>query len=396
VKKVSVFAIAFLLMLSFSSINGGNIHSVSTNNGNTLYVGGVGPNNYTKIQDAVNDAHHGDTVFVYSGIYYEKVKIDKSITVIGENEQTTIIDGMNKTTTVFSMAADYATFSRFTIRYAVGDFWTFSVLVTGNYITISNCTIKNCDGLKISFLSNSIIENCNLSHNYWGLSIDRGSNNLIIRNCIISYNLGKKEEDGGYIGGDGILMFDIEKPAFNISIINCTILNSRLDGIACIHNSNIYISDCGISSSFESHAGIYLGGVRNGNVLNCKLYDNNYGIQLVNSSNINIRNCNIFSNLEGVKILLEKDRNVSISYCNIKNNSYGFEIGESRGISVHYNNICNNEIGVTTSLSIFNARYNYWGSKLGPSHLFKLRGDKIVSSFAKVFYFPWLMEEYEI
>ena len=136
--------------------------------------------------------------------------------------------------------------------------------------------------------------------------------------------------------------------------------------------------------------------MRNGNVLNCKLYDNNYGIQLVNSSNINIRNCNIFSNLEGVKILLEKDRNVSISYCNIKNNSYGFEIGESRGISVHYNNICNNEIGVTTSLSIFNARYNYWGSKLGPSHLFKLRGDKIVSSFAKVFYFPWLMEEYEI
>ena len=50
-KKVSVFAIAFLLMLSFSSINGGNIHSVSTNNGNTLYVGGVGPNNYKKIQD---------------------------------------------------------------------------------------------------------------------------------------------------------------------------------------------------------------------------------------------------------------------------------------------------------------------------------------------------------
>jgi hypothetical protein len=34
-------------------------------NGKTLYVGGTGEGNYTKIQDAIEDAVDGDTVFVY-------------------------------------------------------------------------------------------------------------------------------------------------------------------------------------------------------------------------------------------------------------------------------------------------------------------------------------------
>ena len=33
--------------------------------GNTLYVGGSGEGNHTNIQDAIDDANDGDTVFVY-------------------------------------------------------------------------------------------------------------------------------------------------------------------------------------------------------------------------------------------------------------------------------------------------------------------------------------------
>ena len=64
----------------------------------TLYVGGSGPGNYTKIQDAIDDAFFGDTVFVYddSSPYYENLKISKSIELIGENRNTTIIDGNDK------------------------------------------------------------------------------------------------------------------------------------------------------------------------------------------------------------------------------------------------------------------------------------------------------------
>ena len=66
-------------------------------NGNTLYVGGTGPGNYTSIQDAINDAVDGDTVFVYddSSPYQltTYLSIEKSINLIGENRETTVISG---------------------------------------------------------------------------------------------------------------------------------------------------------------------------------------------------------------------------------------------------------------------------------------------------------------
>ena len=65
----------------------------------TLYVGGIGPGNYTKVQDAVDNASSGDTVFVYddSSPYKENISISKSLTIRGENKQTTIIDGSHRT-----------------------------------------------------------------------------------------------------------------------------------------------------------------------------------------------------------------------------------------------------------------------------------------------------------
>jgi hypothetical protein len=37
--------------------------------GNTLYVGGSGPNNYTVIQEAVDNASHGDTVILINMVH---------------------------------------------------------------------------------------------------------------------------------------------------------------------------------------------------------------------------------------------------------------------------------------------------------------------------------------
>jgi pectin methylesterase-like acyl-CoA thioesterase len=67
-----------------------------TSRGSWLYVGGSGPGNYSKIQDAVDNATDNDTVFIYddSSPYYESVVINKvSISLIGEDKNTTVIDG---------------------------------------------------------------------------------------------------------------------------------------------------------------------------------------------------------------------------------------------------------------------------------------------------------------
>jgi len=58
--------------------------------GDTLYVGGDGPGNYTRIQGAIDDASDGDTVFVFneSSPYYEKIKVGKSISIVGEDRNS--------------------------------------------------------------------------------------------------------------------------------------------------------------------------------------------------------------------------------------------------------------------------------------------------------------------
>ena len=44
--------------------------------GNTLYVSGSGPGNYTRIQDAIDNTSDRDTVYVYHGTYVENLIIN--------------------------------------------------------------------------------------------------------------------------------------------------------------------------------------------------------------------------------------------------------------------------------------------------------------------------------
>jgi hypothetical protein len=69
--------------------------SQSLSRGNWLYVGGSGPGNYSRIQDAVDNASDGDTVFVFddSSPYYENILISTSLTLKGEQKTSTIIKG---------------------------------------------------------------------------------------------------------------------------------------------------------------------------------------------------------------------------------------------------------------------------------------------------------------
>ena len=95
--KGLIFAIIiFLVGIGVILANGMVLKQSNTPiNRGTLYVGGGGSGNYSKIQDAIDNASSGDTVFVYndSSPYYENVVVYKLINLIGEDKETTIIDG---------------------------------------------------------------------------------------------------------------------------------------------------------------------------------------------------------------------------------------------------------------------------------------------------------------
>jgi pectin methylesterase-like acyl-CoA thioesterase len=52
---------------------------------------------YNTIQEGIDAASNGDTVFVFSGTYFENVIVNKAINLTGENKDTTIIDGQEDT-----------------------------------------------------------------------------------------------------------------------------------------------------------------------------------------------------------------------------------------------------------------------------------------------------------
>ena len=78
-KKLIVVGIIILVVGMRVSSTGINVEKtpIESCGGKTLYVGGSGPGNYTRIQDAINDSSDGDTVYVYNGTYSGHLFINK-------------------------------------------------------------------------------------------------------------------------------------------------------------------------------------------------------------------------------------------------------------------------------------------------------------------------------
>ena len=211
VMTLVIFAIVFPIADAINVKNMKyNIRTTLYNN-NILYVGGLGTGNYSSIQDAVDNASDSDTIFVYdeSSPYYETIKISwKSINLIGENKNTTIIDGMNESNVIY-VNSDNIRISGFTIRnssktgtnYRAGIF----VYVNSDYVNIvGNKLCNNYYGILFYYsgphneysktetyrLTDCIISGNNISNNYIGMYLRYSDDNEIYNNTISNNNLG--------------------------------------------------------------------------------------------------------------------------------------------------------------------------------------------------------------
>ena len=132
-----------------------------------IYVGGTGGGNYSKIQDAIDAANSGDTIYVYNGTYYENIVIDQEISLIGNGTNNTIIDGQANSNVI---------------------------RVIKNNVTIKGFTVKNSGtgsmdtGIKLNNAQNCLISNNNISNNCIGIYISGGSDNKIKSNNMSSNN----------------------------------------------------------------------------------------------------------------------------------------------------------------------------------------------------------------
>jgi parallel beta-helix repeat protein len=170
--------------------------------GHIFYVGGLGPNNYTKIQDAIDDSTFGDTVYVYddSSPYREFIVIDKSISLIGENKDTTIIEGYNKIRQpILQINANSVHLHGFTIQNSTYiSSWPseeyHAIAISSNNNDISgNILTYNAGGIFVNHsLRNKIYENTitNGTHHCQAITQMYGGNNEIFNNRISGVELG--------------------------------------------------------------------------------------------------------------------------------------------------------------------------------------------------------------
>jgi len=127
-----------LVMLPFGTITTADMYPpYRPSAGSILYVGGNQPGNYSKIQDAINNASDGDTVFVYddSSPYRETLWINASIALLGENRTSTVISGYEDKA-IITINAGNVTVQGFTIQGAETNFSDSGVFTYAPHITV--------------------------------------------------------------------------------------------------------------------------------------------------------------------------------------------------------------------------------------------------------------------
>ncbi len=152
--------------------------------GTTLYVGGTGTGNYSTIQSAIDAASSGDTVFVYNGTYYENVIVDKSIDLIGENNENTIIDGGGSH--CVQVSSNHVTISSFKL---IDGHFCIEIYEQNNNVIINNKMQNSYVGIGLSYSCfNKIIGNTVVGSDNRGIWISQFSNNNTVFDNIINWN----------------------------------------------------------------------------------------------------------------------------------------------------------------------------------------------------------------
>jgi len=236
-KKIVGILVCMLLITTVLSVSGSVIVKrtpISTSLGDILYVGGSGPGNYSTIQDAIDAASEGDTIFVYSGTYYESLQIDKTVTLTGEDKNNTFIDG-DGSGNVVDVTADSVNINGFTVRN--GNVWDAGIHVYDSHDScIFDCIVSsnNGSGIELDLTKHALVSNCIISSNkQFGVLIYTSdgnrpsSNNNIISNCVISNN------------DEGVFIDD----TMDNTIMNNDIRENRVYGVHIAFASNNEIKE---------------------------------------------------------------------------------------------------------------------------------------------------------
>ncbi|MFW6110755.1 MAG: right-handed parallel beta-helix repeat-containing protein [Thermoproteota archaeon] len=279
----------------------------------------VVPDDYSSIQEAIDNAVDGDTIFVKSGNYVEILVIRKPISLIGASRNNTIIDGNNTAVRhVIEVAADDVQITGFTIRKSGGVKYYEKAGVFLNHSSNVNIT------------DNIITENFGS-----GVHLVGSSHNLI---------------SGNYIADNQFAAVAMTYSSHNNTIQENTLVDN-FDGIFVDVSDHQTIRDNVVESCND---GIDIGD-SSGNTISGNIIRNsyNFGLAISRSPHNTIHRNLLTNNSKG--IWLTHSPNNKIFQNNLTHNQHGLDLSSSSHNLIYANIIAHNEIGVVlTSINPVN------------------------------------------
>jgi hypothetical protein len=304
--KLIVFAFLLIGLVIIFSYGVGNVSAAT---GSTIYVNGSSGNDSwngqlatwngtsgpkATIKSATNTVQSGGTVSIANGVYNENnIIITKNMNIVGQTQQSTIIDGNNTNSIFFIQSGIFVTIKNLTLTNGTssmgGAISNLGMLSLNNTTLMNNTATSEGYGGAITNqgtlnIDNSIFSNNTATSEGFGGAIFNSNGMLNVNNSTFTGNTAGDEGFGGAIENLGILVINgsnfIDNSAgyegFGGSIYNdnvCNITssiftnNSAIGGFGgAIFNSDkslnvtssIFIGNTIDSSSFGTN--IYNGG----------------------------------------------------------------------------------------------------------------------------------------
>jgi parallel beta-helix repeat protein len=364
----------------------------------TWTVDDDGPADFHTIQEAINAANSGDTVFAYNGTYYEHLTVGKLLTLIGQNQSNTVIDGSNTGAAVIVTASN-VTISGFTIQHAGSPPYGKGIYLsyTSHNVTISGNTVRsNTWGIWADDGSGHLIsDNRILNNTDRGVYLNFNNNSTISGNLITNSGSGIELSDCKHINVTenritdswiGIRTYGIETFYSRNNVIRNNILSSNSYGISLSFSTNDVLRNntlTGNAYSFEVQGwspSEYIHDIDTSNTINGKPiyywvnqknrqvpYNAGY-VGAVNCENITVRGQNLSNSGQGVMFAYTMSSIVEDT--NMSNNYDGIYLIYSSNNLITHNNFIDNEYQVWSYYSTNTWDYgypygNYWSDYKG-------------------------------
>jgi len=380
-KDLLTIGMCFLCIFSLSQGLTPSYRSTAISLPTFLYVGGSGFGNYSSIQQAIQNASEGDTVFIYnlSSPYNESFIVNKYIRILGQDQATTMING-DYTTRVVTINADHVHLENLTICNS-GEYPENAGLYShADNILISHCSFyRTKSGIYFHNSMGNNVNSCTFHTNGEGIYLNNTRDTYVTSNIFSNNAFGIHTKD-----------------SIGITTKKCSIKNNGI-GYYAQNASNLKITNNEICDNTQDQGGVFLYDCQSIDISNCLIDNNGFGIRCLRCSDESISSCTLTNNLFTAVEIHDHCENIAVSSSIIAHNyRNGIDISDAKNCKLLFNNIYNNTLyGVLSDESSCFSPMNWWGSFLGPQLLDVEIGyrDRISFDVKSLLVMPWKMRK---